>query len=154
MITLIKTNPNNKDFIKLVKDLDTYLALKDGDEHDFYDQFNKSEGINHVIMAYENGFPAGCGAIKTYDKKTMEVKRMYTIPEYRGKGIASKILKALELWASELSFHRCILETGKRQTEAVALYHKTGYKTIPNYAPYEGIDNSICFEKILILEEL
>jgi putative acetyltransferase len=53
----------------------------------------------------------------------------------------------LETWASELSFEKCILETGKRQPEAIRLYEKNGYKRIPNYGQYAQIENSVCFEK-------
>ena len=79
----------------------------------------------------------------------MEIKRMYTSPESRGKGIASSVLSELEGWASELSYEKCILETGKKQPEAIGLYEKNGYKTIPNYGQYAGIENSLCFEKHL-----
>jgi len=53
----------------------------------------------------------------------------------------------LESWASELNFKYCVLETGKRQPEAIALYKKNGYQIIPNYGQYHGIENSICFQK-------
>jgi putative acetyltransferase len=72
---------------------------------------------------------------------------MFTLPEGRGKGIATKVLTELELWATELSYEKCILETGKRQSEAIELYIKNGYKLISNYGQYAEIENSICFEK-------
>lgn len=74
---------------------------------------------------------------------------MYTTPEGRGKGIATLVLTALETWANELHYNTCVLETGKRQPEATALYEKAGYTRIPNYGPYAGIENSLCFEKKL-----
>jgi putative acetyltransferase len=77
----------------------------------------------------------------------MEVKRMYTMPESRSKGIATKVLNELEKWASELAYQKCILETGKRQPDAIWLYQKNGYKSIPNYGKYVKMENSVCFEK-------
>jgi len=74
---------------------------------------------------------------------------MYVYPKSRGKGIATAILNELEKWAFELPFKKCVLETGKRQQEAIELYKKNGYKIIPNYGQYVGIENSICFEKEL-----
>ena len=74
---------------------------------------------------------------------------MYTLPEHRGKGIAMRILSELERWAAEASYEKCILETGKRQPEAIALYKKSGYSLIPNFGQYENIENSLCFEKPL-----
>ena len=147
MITIKRTNSDNKDFIELVKFLDADLARRDGSEHSFYARFNKIDKIKYVVVAYENDDPIGCGAIKEYSPNIVEVKRMYTLPGKRGKGIATKILIELEKWATELSCEKCILETGKRQSEAVALYKKNGYKLIPNYGQYAGIENSLCFEK-------
>lgn len=149
MIRLIRTHSDNPDFIQLVKLLDADLAKTDGEEHSFYAQFNKIDKIKYVVLAYENEKPTGCGAIKEFGADTMEVKRMYVSPEGRRKSIATKILIELETWGRELSFSRCILETGKRQPEAIGLYKKSGYKTIPNYGQYTGITNSLCFEKEL-----
>ena len=147
MINVIRTRSDNHDFIELVKLLDAELAIRDGDAHAFYDQFNKIDNIRYVVVAYENNKPVGCGAIKEYKPDSMEVKRMYVLPEHRKKGIASKILDELEIWASELFYSKCILETGKGQPEAIKLYKKNGYTLIPNYGQYAGVENSLCFEK-------
>lgn len=149
MIEIVRTNSKDLDFVTLVKYLDADLAIRDGDDHAFYDQFNKIDQIKHAIVLYDHGKPMGCGAIKEYAPKVMEVKRMYTPPENRGKGIATKILKELEKWAAELSYEKCILETGIKQPEAIALYKKNGYLLIPNYGQYTGVENSLCFEKKL-----
>ena len=149
MFRILKTDSSNIDFIRLVKSLDEYLTEMDGEEHSFYDQFNKVDNLKYVVVLYEDNFPVGCGAIKEYSPKTMEIKRMFTLPEKRGKGIASVILSELEKWSSELNFEKCILETGKKQTAAVELYPKRGYKLIPNYGQYSGVANSLCFEKSL-----
>jgi putative acetyltransferase len=149
MIKIIRTDSNNKDFVELVKELDAYLAIIDGDEHLFYAQFNKTSKMNYVLVAYENDKPVGCGAIRKYAPNTMEVKRMYTSPDCRGAGIATRILNELELWATEISCQKCVLETGTKQQDAIGLYTKNGYKRIPNYGQYAGIDNSVCFEKEL-----
>ncbi len=133
----------------LVKQLDAYLAVVDGDEHAFYDQFNKIDKIKHVVVAYLNEQPVACGAIKAYQAHAMEVKRMYTSPQCQGKGIATQVLAELEKWAAELGYHTCVLETGKRQQDAIALYQKNGYRPIPNYGQYANIANSVCFEKAL-----
>jgi putative acetyltransferase len=149
MIKLLRTSSDNPDFMILVKSLDADLAIRDGDEHEFYSQFNTLINIKHVVVAYNDDEPAGCGAIKKYASNTMEVKRMYVRPEQRRKGIAAKILAELEKWAAELSCTGCILETGKKQPEAIELYKKNGYIPIPNYGQYAGVENSICFEKKL-----
>lgn len=149
MLRLKRTNSTQRDFIALVRDLDAYLSITDGDEHAFYDQFNKVDKIKHVVVAYEDEIPIGCGAIKEFSADSMEVKRMYTSPNGRKKGIATAIIKELEGWAKELGYTKCVLETGKRQYDAIALYQKVGYQIIPNYGQYIGIENSVCFEKDL-----
>ncbi|HEX2394468.1 MAG TPA: GNAT family N-acetyltransferase [Bacteroidales bacterium] len=149
MIRILRSDSNHYDFIELVKLLDADLAIRDGKDHLFYAQFNKIDNIRHVIIAYEDRTPVGCGAIKELEEKTMEIKRMYVIPEFRNKGIATLVLRELEKWTAELSYSRCVLETGKKQPEAISLYRKNGYTPIPNYGQYIGIDNSVCFEKIV-----
>ncbi len=149
MINLLRTDASHPDFIELVKRLDADLAQRDGEDHSFYAQFNTIGGIKFAVVAYENERPLGCGAMEEFGLDSMEIKRMYTSPESRGKGIASKILRELENWAAELSCEKCILETGKRQPEAIRLYQKNGYRPIPNYGQYAGVENSVCFEKML-----
>lgn len=149
MIKINRTDSDNSDFILLVSYLDAALAEVDGSEHAFYAKLNTIDKIKHAIVAYENEVPMGCGAIRAFSPTAMEVKRMYTVPESRGKGIATEILLALEIWAKELGYEKCVLETGKRQPEAISLYLKNGYQIIPNYGQYVGIENSVCFEKIL-----
>mgnify|MGYP000499962875 CR=1 FL=1 len=143
----IKTTSENTDFQNLVKQLDLYLSDVDGDNHDFYHQFNGITMLKNCIVIYVNNEAVACGAIKKYDDKTVELKRMFTSPEMRGKGIASFLLKELEAWASALNFETIILETGKTQTDAVALYTKNQYQIIPNFGPYSEIVESVCFEK-------
>ncbi|WP_298486480.1 GNAT family N-acetyltransferase [uncultured Maribacter sp.] len=144
---LVRTTSKNKDFIVLVKELDAYLAITDGDEHAFYNQFNSIQSLKYVLVVYVNDIPVGCGAIKLLNTSSMEIKRMYVSPKTRGKGIATRILKELESWTKELNYTSCILETGIRQTEAVALYKKCNYNIIPNYGQYIGVKNSLCFKK-------
>lgn len=150
METLLRTNSDNLDFAALVKLLDADLAIRDGEDHSFYSQFNKIDKIRHVVLVYEDGKAVGCGAIKEFDLTAMEIKRMYVLPEARKGGKASSILTELEKWTRELGYQRCLLETGKKQPEAIALYKKSGYKQIGNYGQYEGIENSLCFEKRLV----
>ena len=147
MINLVRTNSDNLHFRDLVALLDRDLQIRDGDEHSFYAQFNKIDKIRHVVVAYENGEAVGCGAIKEYENGVAEIKRMFVKPERRGCGIAGSILSELESWANELNFSECILETGWKQPEAIGLYQKSGYETIPNYGQYAGIENSVCMRK-------
>ena len=145
----VRTDSENPDFKRLVTLLDAELADRDVEEHSFYDKFISIEGLKYVVVLYEHHKPVGCGAIKPLDENTMEVKRMFTIPNYRGKGLATRVLSELEIWAEELGYTTCMLETGKRQPEAISLYVKNGYRPIANYGQYKEVENSVCFKKSL-----
>ena len=147
MAAVIRVASQDPRFATLVAALDADLAVKDGDDHAFYNQFNSSAALTHCLIYQIEGQAAACGAFKPYDKQTVEIKRMYTHKDFRGSGIATAILKHLEGWAKELGYKRCVLETGKRQPEAIGLYLKNGYNITANYAPYIGVSNSVCFEK-------
>lgn len=149
MIQIVRTNPRHQDFIAMVKELDADLAKTDGDEHSFYDQFNKIDSIKHVAVLYYDEIAVSCGALKEFSTDTMEVKRMYSRRNFRGRGYAGMVLLELEEWAKELKYTRCILETGVRQPDAIALYKKMDYHLIRNYGQYAGVENSLCFEKCL-----
>jgi len=150
MINLKRTNSDNPDFRELVEALDADLKIRDGEDHSFYNQFNKIDQIKYVLVAYDQEEkPIGCGAIKEFSVDALEVKRMFVLPERRGVGIASSILKELEMWTIELGYRSCILETGINQPEAISVYQKNGYHIIPNYGQYENVESSICFTKIL-----
>ena len=149
MIRIKRTNSDDTDFQELVKALDKELKIRDGAEHSFYAQFNKVDTIKYSVIAYQNNEAVGCGAVKEYATDTMEIKRMFVPLELRGKGIATAVLCELEMWSKELKYKKCILETGIKQPEAIALYKKNQYKIIPNYGQYKGMENSVCFEKVL-----
>jgi putative acetyltransferase len=150
MIQIERTNSGDVNFQNLVFLLDGDLKIRDGDEHSFYAQFNKIDLIKNVVVYYNNDEAIGCGAFKEYDLNTVEIKRMFVQPEHRGKGIAVIILKELEIWASALNYKSFILETGKKQPEAIRLYQKSGYTIVPNYGQYKNIENSVCMEKSVL----
>ena len=150
MISLKRTTSDNKDFEKLVVQLDAYLSVLDGDDHAFYAQFNKSSLLKNALICYENEIAIGIGAYKEYDSETVEIKRMFTLPEYRGKGVAKTILSELENWAKEEKYSVSILETGFMQKDAIHLYKKVGYEVIENFGQYIGVENSICMKKSII----
>ena len=150
MINLVRTDADNSHFIRLVELLDAELAIRDGEDHAFYHQFNSLDGIKHVVLVFDDDLAVGCGALKTFNHDTMEVKRMFTRPEHRGKNVAGMVLKELEKWAAELGHKNLVLKTGFNQPEAIRLYQKNLFKVIDNYGQYVGVKNSICFGKILV----
>lgn len=149
MLTIVRTDSGHTDFRNLVLLLDRELQERDGEDHAFFAQFNTIEAIKQVVVAYSDGVPVGCGAIKAYAAEVVEVKRMFVLPQYRRHGIAARVLQELESWAHELSFTGLVLETGYAQPEAIGLYKKSGYRMIPNYGQYAGVEKSVCFQKTI-----
>ena len=149
MTQLKRTTSADPDFQNLAALLDKELATRDGNEHDFYSQFNKIDALKNVVVYFIEDTAIACGAFKPYNDKTIEIKRMFVQPAFRGKRIAVDILNELEQWATQLNYTACILETGKKQPEAIALYQRSGYAVMPNYGQYAGIENSVCMKKAL-----
>ena len=152
MLELRRTTSVHPDFQLLVAELDHALRVLDGADHAFYAQFNKLTNINHVVVAYDDVEPLGCGAFKEFEAGTVEIKRMYVRPARRGQGVARAVLAELEQWARAAGYHTAVLETGKRQPEAIGLYETSGYAHTPNYGQYIGDANSVCLRKPLVGE--
>ncbi|MBL0068162.1 MAG: GNAT family N-acetyltransferase [Chitinophagaceae bacterium] len=149
MLTLKRTNSSDKDFHKLIGQLDTYLFVHYGQLQSFYGQYNKVDNIPTAVIAYIEKEPAGCGCFKQFDESAVEIKRMFVVNEHRGKGIGAAILTELENWAAELGQEATVLELGNNQPEAIRLYQKAGFRVIPNYGQYVGMETSICMKKEL-----
>ena len=149
MITIQRTTSDNDDFGNLVIQLDAYLAVLDGEDHAFYAQFNKTSLLKNAVICYDNNIAVGIGAYKEFEPKIAEIKRMYTLPESRRKGIAKAILTELETWAKEENYTTSILETGFLQVDAIGLYQKLGYQITENFGQYVGVENSVCMKKNL-----
>ena len=148
-MNLVRTTSDSPDFQQLVVELDAYLRIVDGDDHAFYAQFNTIDSLQYVIVCYDQDIAIGCGAFKAYNTQTVEIKRMYTLPQYRGRGVAKSIMAAIENWANEEHFSLAILETGYLQKEAIALYTKIGYEVTNNFGQYEGVATSVCMQKTI-----
>ncbi|MFC3160674.1 GNAT family N-acetyltransferase [Chryseobacterium arachidis] len=107
-----RTDSSNTDFRYLVKFLDQDLAVRDGEEHAFYHQFNAIDQLKNCALFYIGEKPVACGAFKKFDDDTVEIKRMFVLPEYRGKGYASRILGELEIWARDEDFTFAVWKLG------------------------------------------
>ncbi len=148
-LDVIRTHAKDPAYRDLVILLDSEIQDRDGTDFEFYNQFNGSENIKEVVLVSENKVFMGCGTLKKFNEHTAEIKRMFTVPEARGKGIATLILNELSKWALELRYDTLVLETGKRYPEAISLYSKNGFERTENYGPYKGIEQSVCFTKSL-----
>ena len=146
---LLRTNSEHPDFRKMVNALDEDLIVRNGETQKLYHQYNKIDHINHAVLVYAETQPIGCGCFKRFDVKTVEMKRMFVLPEMRGRQLAGQLLHELEIWAIEEGFTNAVLETGVRQVEAIRLYIRSGYHLTENYGQYVGMKDSICYRKVL-----
>jgi len=151
--TIKRTTSNNEDFQWLIRQLDNELWNELKEDQAQYDQYNKVPDLNTVVVVYVNDKPAASGCFKKYNADTVEVKRMFVVKEHRGKGLSKTILSELEQWAIEEGFKYAILETSIHFIPATTLYKKSGYKIIPNYDQYEGLEESVCMKKDLTRPE-
>ena len=104
------------------------------------------EGEGSALLVWEEeGELLACGAIKRLDAHSAEIKRMYTRPEARGRGLGRVILLELIVGGRNLEYTRLVLETGDQQPEAVHLYESSGFTRIPNFGYYVGVENSLCY---------
>lgn len=142
-----RSNSLNKDYKMLMQSFDAELRETYGAHQDEADKQNVfEEAINMVLVTYGDNI-AGCGGYKPHHENTAEIKRVYVLPEYRGKGLGIGLMREIEHWAKEDSFEHLILETGDQQHEAIALYRKIGYYDIPKYVPYLDSPVSVCLKK-------
>jgi GNAT superfamily N-acetyltransferase len=110
--------------------------------------FAEPDGVFLVVRG-DDGAAVACGGIARFDETRGELKRMYVLPEHRGRGLGRRLLAELEAAARRLGYASIVLETGDRQHEALALYTSSGYERIPCYPPYDSRALSLCFEKRL-----
>ncbi|MEV4808257.1 GNAT family N-acetyltransferase [Micromonospora avicenniae] len=113
------------------------------------DEFVPPDGT--FLVAYLDGEPVGCGGWRSHDVEgdTAELKRMYTAPQARGRGVARTVLAAIERSALAHGRKRVILECGDQQPEAIAMYASAGYERIPNFGYYKDSPGCISFGRTL-----
>lgn len=146
---ILKTDSRNNDFTILIKLLDDDLNGRYGELQKQYDKHNKVDYINDVIIIYKDEVPVACGAFKEHTIDSIELKRIFVTKENRRQGLSKLIINELEQWGRDKGYKYALLETGKKQHEAINLYKSVGYETIENYEPYVGNKNSVCMKKSL-----
>ncbi|QLQ39753.1 GNAT family N-acetyltransferase [Micromonospora robiginosa] len=103
------------------------------------------------LIAYLDGRPVGCGGWRSHgeDDDEAELKRMYTAPDARGRGVARSVLAAIERSARDAGRKRIVLECGDKQPEAIAMYTSSGYERIPNFGYYKDAPGCLSFGRTL-----
>ena len=152
-----REHPGAKEASLLIAELDAYLGpLYPKESQHGYSIEKLVEQQVEFFVLYLQGKPAGCGGVQILDDpddpglRYGELKRMYVRNQFRGLGLAKRLLAHLEQTASGRGATRMLLETGIHQPEAIALYEKCGYYRIPPFGSYPPDDPlSLCYEKRL-----
>ncbi|MFI6207050.1 GNAT family N-acetyltransferase [Streptomyces sp. NPDC051041] len=117
--------------------------------------FEPPNGL-YLIAYDEDGTPVASGGWRAQDTNgegnrdgDAELKRMFVVEEMRGRGLARRILAALEEDARAAGRLRMVLETGTKQPEAVALYLSSGYEPCEKFGYYRFHESSLCYAKEL-----
>ncbi|GAB1154951.1 GNAT family N-acetyltransferase [Paenibacillus illinoisensis] len=139
----------SEDSVQLIRELSSELGLLyGGDGTAGFQPSDVERPRAAFIVARLDGHPVGCGAIRPLDDQSVEVKRMYTRPGYRRKGVAQAILAEAERLAAEFGYTNLKLQTGPLQPEAAALYERVGYYSIPIFSG--DWDRVLAFQKDLV----
>ena len=149
MLKIQRTNSENPDFKRLTQELDVTLCDLYGTKQEDFEEYNRIVDLETVVVAYLDENPVGCGCFKKFNEDSVEIKRMFVKPEFRGRGIASRILYELEKWGYELKYTYATLETGNKQIAAIEMYQSLGYMIIDNYDQYKDNGISVCMMKSL-----
>lgn len=147
--TLKRTTTSDPGFQTLIRQLDHELWNELNEDQATYDPFNKVPDIKTAVLVYAGDEPVACGCFKALNSDTVEIKRMFVQKAFRGKRLSKMVLQELERWAAAEGFTGAVLETSIHFNTACTLYQSSGYRIIPNYPPYEGLEESVCMQKEL-----
>ena len=142
--------PDRPDVIALIEALDVYaVSLYPPESNHLVDIAQLCAPDVTFLVARVDGRAVGCGAILRDGRGWVEIKRMFVLPDERGRRIAVRILRALETAALSDKRWLARLETGIHNIEALALYRRAGYREIPAFGDYAPDPLSVFMEKRL-----
>ena len=144
---IIEIDPASETAHLLIGELHADLETKYG-KGSIENFHNENDSMLVFLVAVDSfNNPLACGALKHFSKGTAEIKRMFVLPEQRGKGLSKNILNELEQTAIKLGYKRVVLETGHKQPEAISLYRTNGYSQLKCFDKFSDDPDSICFQK-------
>jgi GNAT superfamily N-acetyltransferase len=142
--------PDTADALLLITELEAYLEplYPRESRHGLSVERLIAENVPFFLLRWQ-GAPASCGGVKLFGSEYGEVKRMYVRPQYRGLGLAKRMLNHLEAYTRAHGIDLLRLETGVHQREAIGLYERMGFHRIPPFGNYPNDPLSLCYEKRL-----
>jgi putative acetyltransferase len=152
-IEITAVDPRIPEALGLIRALSEELAQRYDYADDGSGHFSPEDALSPrsvFLIGRVEGRAVACGAFRPLEGHVAEVKRMFVVPEYRGRGYSKAILTELERLARQHGYAAVRLETAERQPEAIHLYQRSGYQRIPNFGIYSNSKRSVCFEKRLL----
>jgi putative acetyltransferase len=148
LVSIVAERPDSVDARTLIDELEAHLdpLYPKESRHGFSVEKLLQENVAFFVMHYD-GSPAGCGGVKFFGTEYGEVKRMFVRPQYRGLGLAKMMLNHLTEYAREKGVGLLRLETGIHQSEAIGLYERMGFRSIPPFGEYKDDPLSMFYEK-------
>lgn len=142
-------SPAQPEVVRLIAELDAYqIPLYPMESHHGVDMSVLVQpNVLFAVARDDSGQAVGCGAIVLEAAGYGELKRFYTSPSQRGKGIARALLGFLEAQAKEQGILEFMLETGYLQPEAISLYSRCGYQRCGPFGNYVEDPNSVFMVK-------
>lgn len=140
--------PDSEDAIALITELEAHLdpLYPSESRHGYSVEKLLNQGVAFFILR-DNGVPIGCGGVQLFGTDYGEIKRMYVRPQFRGLGFARLMLEHLAEYARSNAVEILRLETGIHQHEAIGLYERVGFRSIPPFGEYRPDPLSKFYEK-------
>jgi GNAT superfamily N-acetyltransferase len=140
-------DPVARDLVRRVQQ--EYVTLYGGPDGAAVDpaEFDPPTGL--FLVAEVDGVPAGCGAWRVHAPGVVEVKRVFVDRAFRRRGLAQTIMAVLEESAAAAGYRAVVLNSGRRQPEALAMYAALGYRAIPGYGLYADVPGAVFLGKQL-----
>ncbi len=150
MIEVSRETPRQDDVVALIRQSDALMqSLYPAESNHLVDVDQLARPHVHFFVAREGGRALGCGAFVLGESGQAEMKRVFVDPAARGKGVARAIMEVLEREAAQRGVTLMQLETGIKQSEAIALYRRSGYVERGPFGSYQPDPLSIFMEKRL-----
>lgn len=154
MLTTSLTTLQNPQFIELVRQLDAYQSVLYPAESDYSMPLDEMANSEHYpFIANLDGVSVGCSCLFICHDELAEIKRVYVNPDYRGQGIAERLMEAIEAQARERQLPSLYLETGVDHRAAIGLYRKCGFTITTRFGDYRDDPLSVFMVKTLAYQQ-
>ena len=147
-VSITAERPDSADAQAMIAELEAHLQplYPQESRHGYNVEKLLAEHVAFFVVRHDDT-PAGCGGVQLFGTDYGEIKRMYVAPQYRGLGLARRLLDRLEEYARRHGVFTLRLETGIHQHDAIRLYEGMGFRRVPPFGDYREDPLSRFYEK-------